>query len=218
MDWNRVEGNWKQAKGKVKEQWGKLTDDDLTFIDWQAGAIGRQDSGTLRHPEGRSAQADRRVGAASKLVSSTSPAPDRLRRNLFGGSGSPCGPSRGDPSFSFADQMHGDFALVWRASVLEQINPLPGSQGEPAGDDRNGELHAGQRRSDVGRHVVGAFVRMPISPHLLWRDAFKECLQIGADVRRGVLLNEQSGGGVPAEQRQEPGLHLWGRSQSTTCA
>ncbi|ESY61432.1 hypothetical protein X744_00035 [Mesorhizobium sp. LNJC372A00] len=25
MDWNRVEGNWKQFKGKVKEQWGKLT-------------------------------------------------------------------------------------------------------------------------------------------------------------------------------------------------
>ncbi|MGN6764629.1 MAG: CsbD family protein, partial [Rhizobiaceae bacterium] len=21
MDWNRVEGNWKQLKGKVKEQW-----------------------------------------------------------------------------------------------------------------------------------------------------------------------------------------------------
>ena len=32
MDWNRVEGNWKQVKGKVKEQWGKLTDDDLTTI------------------------------------------------------------------------------------------------------------------------------------------------------------------------------------------
>jgi uncharacterized protein YjbJ (UPF0337 family) len=32
MDWNRVEGNWKQLKGKVKEQWGKLTDDDLTVI------------------------------------------------------------------------------------------------------------------------------------------------------------------------------------------
>jgi uncharacterized protein YjbJ (UPF0337 family) len=27
MDWNRIEGNWKQVK--VKEQWGKLTDDDL---------------------------------------------------------------------------------------------------------------------------------------------------------------------------------------------
>jgi hypothetical protein len=29
MDWNRVEGNWKQMKGKVKEKWGNLTDDDL---------------------------------------------------------------------------------------------------------------------------------------------------------------------------------------------
>jgi uncharacterized protein YjbJ (UPF0337 family) len=32
MDWNRVEGNWKQVKGKVKEQWGKLSDDDLITI------------------------------------------------------------------------------------------------------------------------------------------------------------------------------------------
>ncbi|CAN7291079.1 CsbD family protein [Rhizobium sp. LjRoot30] len=32
MDWNRVEGNWKQFKGNVKEQWGKLTDDDLDVI------------------------------------------------------------------------------------------------------------------------------------------------------------------------------------------
>lgn len=32
MDSNRLEGNWKQIKGKVKEQWGKLTDDDLTII------------------------------------------------------------------------------------------------------------------------------------------------------------------------------------------
>ena len=32
MDWNRVEGNWKQVKGKVKEKWGKLTDDDLDVI------------------------------------------------------------------------------------------------------------------------------------------------------------------------------------------
>ena len=32
MDWTRVEGNWKQMKGRVKERWGKLTDDDLTAI------------------------------------------------------------------------------------------------------------------------------------------------------------------------------------------
>ena len=33
MDWNRVEGNWKQVKGQVKEKWGKLTDDDLTQLE-----------------------------------------------------------------------------------------------------------------------------------------------------------------------------------------
>jgi uncharacterized protein YjbJ (UPF0337 family) len=32
MDWARVEGNWKQMKGRVKERWGELTDDDLTAI------------------------------------------------------------------------------------------------------------------------------------------------------------------------------------------
>ena len=32
MDRNWVEGNWKEMKGKVKEQWGKLTDDDLDVI------------------------------------------------------------------------------------------------------------------------------------------------------------------------------------------
>lgn len=29
MNWDRIEGNWKQAKGNIQEQWGKLTDDDL---------------------------------------------------------------------------------------------------------------------------------------------------------------------------------------------
>ncbi|HEY2629397.1 MAG TPA: CsbD family protein [Usitatibacter sp.] len=32
MNWDRVEGNWKQLKGKVREQWGKLTNDDLDVI------------------------------------------------------------------------------------------------------------------------------------------------------------------------------------------
>ncbi|MGA7154079.1 MAG: CsbD family protein [Pseudolabrys sp.] len=32
MDWNRVEGDRKQMKGKIKEKWGNLTDDDLDVI------------------------------------------------------------------------------------------------------------------------------------------------------------------------------------------
>jgi uncharacterized protein YjbJ (UPF0337 family) len=33
MNWDRIEGNWKEFKGRAKTQWGKLTDDDLNVID-----------------------------------------------------------------------------------------------------------------------------------------------------------------------------------------
>jgi uncharacterized protein YjbJ (UPF0337 family) len=32
MNWDTIEGQWTQFKGKVKEKWGKLTDDDLAQI------------------------------------------------------------------------------------------------------------------------------------------------------------------------------------------
>ena len=32
MNWDRIQGNWKQVTGKAKEQWGKLTDDDLGVV------------------------------------------------------------------------------------------------------------------------------------------------------------------------------------------
>jgi uncharacterized protein YjbJ (UPF0337 family) len=35
MNADQVKGNWKQFSGKIKEQWGKLTDDDLMVINGQ---------------------------------------------------------------------------------------------------------------------------------------------------------------------------------------
>lgn len=32
MNWDQVEGNWKQMTGKARETWGKITDDELTKI------------------------------------------------------------------------------------------------------------------------------------------------------------------------------------------
>jgi len=32
MNWDRIEGKWKQSMGKVKEKWGRLTEDDLEVI------------------------------------------------------------------------------------------------------------------------------------------------------------------------------------------
>ncbi len=35
MNWDQLQGNWKQFKGQVQQQWGKLTSDDLDVIDGQ---------------------------------------------------------------------------------------------------------------------------------------------------------------------------------------
>ena len=32
MNWDRIEGQWKQMKGSVRERWGKFTDDDVDVI------------------------------------------------------------------------------------------------------------------------------------------------------------------------------------------
>jgi uncharacterized protein YjbJ (UPF0337 family) len=33
MNWDRIQGNWKQFKGKAQQQWGELTDDDLDVVE-----------------------------------------------------------------------------------------------------------------------------------------------------------------------------------------
>lgn len=35
MDKLRIKGNWNQVKGKLKEEYGELTDDDLTYSEGQ---------------------------------------------------------------------------------------------------------------------------------------------------------------------------------------
>jgi uncharacterized protein YjbJ (UPF0337 family) len=32
MNWDKIAGQWKQYKGKAKEKWGKLTDDEMDVI------------------------------------------------------------------------------------------------------------------------------------------------------------------------------------------
>lgn len=58
MNQDRIQGRWKQLKGKVKEQWGKLTDDDLEVI------AGRRDQllGRIQQRHGLAREeADRQV-------------------------------------------------------------------------------------------------------------------------------------------------------------
>lgn len=41
MNWNQVEGNWKQLKGSVEAQWGQQTDDHLDVIAGKRDHVGR---------------------------------------------------------------------------------------------------------------------------------------------------------------------------------
>lgn len=33
MEWNAVEGSWKQVSAAIKQKWGAVTDEDLQFVD-----------------------------------------------------------------------------------------------------------------------------------------------------------------------------------------
>jgi uncharacterized protein YjbJ (UPF0337 family) len=35
MNWDRVQGDWKQIKGKVREKWGNLTENDVAALNGQ---------------------------------------------------------------------------------------------------------------------------------------------------------------------------------------
>jgi len=58
MNWDRIEGNWKQFKGKLRSKWGKLTDDDVDYV------AGKRDvlAGKLQERYGiRKDEADREI-------------------------------------------------------------------------------------------------------------------------------------------------------------
>ncbi|MBN2296025.1 MAG: CsbD family protein [Pirellulales bacterium] len=48
MNEDRIKGNWKQVKGKIKEKWGELTDDEVDKID----GIREQLVGTIQEKYG----------------------------------------------------------------------------------------------------------------------------------------------------------------------
>jgi uncharacterized protein YjbJ (UPF0337 family) len=65
VNWDRIEGNWKQLKGKARQKWGELTDDDLDMI------AGRQEElvGKLQERKGIAReQAEREVREWSQTL------------------------------------------------------------------------------------------------------------------------------------------------------
>jgi uncharacterized protein YjbJ (UPF0337 family) len=79
MNWDQIEGTWKQYSGKIKEKWGKLTDDDLTTIQ------GKRDQlvGKLQERYGMAKdQAEKQIDEFSRTLGDTDA--DRESRRAHG--------------------------------------------------------------------------------------------------------------------------------------
>jgi uncharacterized protein YjbJ (UPF0337 family) len=78
MNSDQLEGKWKQYSGKVKEKWGKLTDDDVTVIH------GKRDQliGKIQERYGIAKQeAERQVDEFSRSLGNEEAAAERRELN-----------------------------------------------------------------------------------------------------------------------------------------
>ena len=58
MNQDTLQGNWKQLKGKAKERWGKLTDDELDQVEGRSEQL----AGKIQEKYGKSKdEAEREV-------------------------------------------------------------------------------------------------------------------------------------------------------------
>lgn len=65
MNWDRVQGNWKQFKGKVREKWARLTDDHVNEIDGHREVL----AGKLQEAYGiGKEEADRQINDWQKSI------------------------------------------------------------------------------------------------------------------------------------------------------
>ncbi len=56
MNWDQVQGNWKQFTDKMQSQWGELTDDDIARADGDRERL----EGVIQERYGRSKEEARR--------------------------------------------------------------------------------------------------------------------------------------------------------------
>ena len=122
MNTNQIKGNWKQLKGKIKEKWGKLTDNDLAVINGQQEQL----VGKLQERYGYSReQAEREIERA--------PASVVMKVEARWPSLQPWGGRKTAAPLSIEDPIMRDFSLrslsavgVLRKRVLRKVRTYPG--------------------------------------------------------------------------------------------
>jgi hypothetical protein len=68
MNWNQVQGNWKQFTGKVKEKWGELTVDEIDQIAGKRYITPWQDPREMRDRTRGSRKASQGLGEDPRLI------------------------------------------------------------------------------------------------------------------------------------------------------
>ena len=85
--------------------------------------------------------------------------------------------------------------------MLPEVNGLPGAQQQLPPADAQVQGLAGERGSDVGRHVISSFVVVEITA-VFWNGIGHPCIQVLQHPWIGVLVDGEAGAGVQAGEMQ----------------
>lgn len=111
--------------------------------------------------------------------------------------------------------MRSDQPLMSCPAVFPQANPLPSTQSQMTPDDRHRNARCGQRGADVGGHIVVAFSRVHKHRISITYQPVEKGLQVTANIRVRILLNQQRGRSVPNLQGDQAVVEAFPRNPIT---
>ena len=89
--------------------------------------------------------------------------------------------------------------------MFEEIDALPGAEGELPAIDGDAEVDAGEDGANVGGHVVRPLKGVTELARVFGNEAFEKVFDVGDHIRVVVLLDGERSGGVAAEESEQCG-------------
>lgn len=93
-------------------------------------------------------------------------------------------------------------------AMLAEIDSLPSSEPKPSLSYRQGERATDQDRFDVRGHVIRPLQGMLVVGSAFRNHLMEMAFQISTDIRIGILIDRQGGGGMLKEEVEETDLDL----------
>jgi hypothetical protein len=90
--------------------------------------------------------------------------------------------------------------------MFPKVDALPGPQRQATTGHRHRKTDGRQRSTHVSRHIILTFSGVNKQPVTVRYQSTKEALQVSADIRIGVFLDQKRGGGMPDMEGQQARL------------